>query len=118
VLDAITYPRVGDGLYEMKGVLSRKKQVLPYLRQFTVMAAAVADGTGNATLQISPAIIAPAAFPNGAFTTVSAAPAAGAVVTWMGAANTPYTQLFLTHIDENGDDSPPVLLERFGRNPK
>jgi len=27
--------------------------------------------------------------------------------------NTAYTQLFLTHIDENGDDSPPVLLERF-----
>ncbi|MCP4004646.1 MAG: tetratricopeptide repeat protein [bacterium] len=27
--------------------------------------------------------------------------------------NTPYTQLFLTHIDENGDDTPPVLLERF-----
>jgi tetratricopeptide (TPR) repeat protein len=28
-------------------------------------------------------------------------------------ANTPYTQLFLTHIDENGNSSPPVLLERF-----
>jgi Flp pilus assembly protein TadD len=27
--------------------------------------------------------------------------------------NTPYTQLFLTHIDENGNDSPPMLLERF-----
>ena len=27
--------------------------------------------------------------------------------------NTPYTQLFLTHIDEQGNDSPPVLLERF-----
>lgn len=27
--------------------------------------------------------------------------------------NTPYTQLFLTHIDENGNDTPPVLLERF-----
>ncbi len=27
--------------------------------------------------------------------------------------NTPYTQLFLTHIDEDGQDSPPVLLERF-----
>jgi Flp pilus assembly protein TadD len=27
--------------------------------------------------------------------------------------NTPYTQLFLTHIDENGVDSPPVLLEHF-----
>ena len=39
------------------------KQPLPYLRQFTVMAAAVADGNGAAQLQISPAIIAPAAFP-------------------------------------------------------
>ena len=27
--------------------------------------------------------------------------------------NAPYTQLFLTHIDEDGNDSPPVLLERF-----
>jgi tetratricopeptide (TPR) repeat protein len=27
--------------------------------------------------------------------------------------NTPYTQLFLTHVDENGNDSPPVLLSRF-----
>jgi Flp pilus assembly protein TadD len=27
--------------------------------------------------------------------------------------NTPYTQLFLTHIDADGNDSPPVLLERF-----
>ncbi|MFC1493104.1 tetratricopeptide repeat protein, partial [candidate division KSB1 bacterium] len=25
----------------------------------------------------------------------------------------PYTQLFLTHIDENGNDSPPVLLRNF-----
>ncbi|HWP67263.1 MAG TPA: tetratricopeptide repeat protein [Candidatus Limnocylindria bacterium] len=28
-------------------------------------------------------------------------------------ANGPYTQLWLTHIDEEGNDSPPVLLERF-----
>ncbi|MFN2427783.1 MAG: tetratricopeptide repeat protein, partial [Candidatus Binatia bacterium] len=27
--------------------------------------------------------------------------------------NTAYTQLFLTHIDEQGNDTPPVLLERF-----
>jgi tetratricopeptide (TPR) repeat protein len=27
--------------------------------------------------------------------------------------NGPYTQLFLAHIDESGNDSPPVLLERF-----
>ena len=25
--------------------------------------------------------------------------------------NTPYTQLFITHVDENGNDAPPVLLE-------
>jgi tetratricopeptide (TPR) repeat protein len=28
-------------------------------------------------------------------------------------ANTPYTQLFLTHIDEDGNSSQPVVLERF-----
>jgi len=28
-------------------------------------------------------------------------------------ANTPYTQLFLTHIDEEGRSTPPVLLEHF-----
>jgi tetratricopeptide (TPR) repeat protein len=28
-------------------------------------------------------------------------------------ANTPYTQLFLTHIDDAGESTPPVVLERF-----
>ena len=28
-------------------------------------------------------------------------------------ANTPYTQLFLTHIDESGNSTPPVVLDRF-----
>jgi Flp pilus assembly protein TadD len=28
-------------------------------------------------------------------------------------ANTPYTQLFLTHIDEEGNSTPPVVLDRF-----
>jgi tetratricopeptide (TPR) repeat protein len=28
-------------------------------------------------------------------------------------ANTPYTQLFLTHIDDEGQSTPPVVLERF-----
>jgi tetratricopeptide (TPR) repeat protein len=27
--------------------------------------------------------------------------------------NTPYTQLFLTHIDEDGESTPPVVLDRF-----
>ena len=28
-------------------------------------------------------------------------------------ANTAYTQLFLTHVDENGESTPPVVLDRF-----
>lgn len=28
-------------------------------------------------------------------------------------ANTPFTEIFLTHVDEQGNDSPPVLLSRF-----
>jgi hypothetical protein len=28
-------------------------------------------------------------------------------------ANGPYTEIFLTHVDENGKDAPPVLLSRF-----
>lgn len=27
--------------------------------------------------------------------------------------NTPFTELFLTHVDEKGNDSPPILLSRF-----
>jgi len=27
--------------------------------------------------------------------------------------NSPFTEIFMTHIDENGNDSPPVLLSRF-----
>lgn len=30
-------------------------------------------------------------------------------------ANSPYTQLFLTHIDECGNSSPPILLEQFSQ---
>jgi len=31
IIDAITYPRIGENLFEMKSVLSRKKQMMPYL---------------------------------------------------------------------------------------
>jgi len=31
IIDAITYPRKGENLFEMQGVLSRKKQMMPYL---------------------------------------------------------------------------------------
>ncbi len=31
IINAITYPRVEENIFEMKDVLSRKTQVLPYL---------------------------------------------------------------------------------------
>jgi hypothetical protein len=64
------------------------KQQMPYLQQFTVLADATADGSGNATLQIAPAIIA-----SGAQQTVSAAPADNAPITVVtGTAGTAYPQ--------------------------
>lgn len=63
----------------------RSKAAMPYLQQFTVVADASSDGTGNATLTISPPIIT-----TGAFQNVSAAPADNAVITWLGSASTTY----------------------------
>ncbi len=37
----------------------------------------------------------------------------GKWLVFVSKANTPYTQLFLTHVDETGRSSPPVLLEHF-----
>ena len=59
------------------------KTVLPYLQQFVVRSAAVnSDGSGNASVIISPAIIV-----SGPYQTVSAAPVDSAAITVTGAAN-------------------------------
>lgn len=63
------------------------KTVMPYLQQFTVVSDASSDGSGNATLTISPAIIT-----TGAHQTVSAAPADNAAITVLGTASTAYPQ--------------------------
>lgn len=60
------------------------KAVLPFLKCFVVKADATADGVGNATLSIAPAIIV-----SGAFQNCSAAPADNAALTFVsGAAST------------------------------
>lgn len=85
---------VGD-VFTIAGVYAinpRTKAALPYLQQFTVITAATADGSGNATVQIQNPIIT-----TGAFQNVSAAPANGAAVTWLGAASTNYLQNFACH---------------------
>lgn len=63
------------------------KTVMPYLQQFTVINDVTSDGTGNATITISPAIIT-----SGAQQTVSAAPADNAAITVLGTASTAYPQ--------------------------
>jgi hypothetical protein len=61
------------GVYAVNPV---SKATLSTLQEFVVQADATADGSGNATLTISPAIIT-----SGAFQTVSAAPADNAAIT-------------------------------------
>lgn len=63
----------------------RTKAVMTYLKQFTVMADATSDGSGNVTLTISPPIIS-----SGAFQNVSAAPADNAAMTFLGALSTAF----------------------------
>ena len=63
------------------------KVTLPYLQQFVVRADAVADGTGNMTITMSPPIIT-----SGAFQTVSNGPADNTALTLMGTAGTGYRQ--------------------------
>lgn len=71
---------------------STGKMVMPYLQQFTVINAANSDGSGNATLTISPAIIT-----SGPYQTVSGAPADNAALTFLGTANTANTTNLAFH---------------------
>jgi hypothetical protein len=68
------------------------KAPLPYLQQFVVKADANSDGSGNATLTVSPAIIS-----SGAYQTVSATPADNAAITVLGTASTGYASNLLFH---------------------
>lgn len=61
----------------------QNRQSTTQLRQFVVTADVSSDGSGNATIPISPAIVS-----SGAFQTVSALPADNAAITVLGAANT------------------------------
>lgn len=75
----------------------RTRQKLDYLYQAVVTADAVADGAGAAALTISMPIIAATGANetlrlNQAHQTVDSVPANGAVVTFLGAAGTPYPQ--------------------------
>jgi hypothetical protein len=63
-----------------------------FLRQFTVKADVTSDGSGNATLTVSPAIVS-----SGAQQRVSATPADNAAITVLGTASTGYSQNMVFH---------------------
>ena len=68
------------------------KATLPFLRQFTVKADANSAAAGATTLTLSPPIIA-----SGSQQTVSAAPANGAAITFLGTGGTGYRQNMIFH---------------------
>jgi hypothetical protein len=76
-----------QGCYAWDG---RLPQSLPYLQQFTVLSPATADGSGNATLTIKPAIIVQgtndgvSTDTNTAYGTVDTLPAANAYIQFVG----------------------------------
>lgn len=77
------------GVYAVNPVT---KAVLPYLQQFVNTAQATANGSGQVTLTISPAMIL-----TGAYQNISAAPADNAAITVLGTASTGYVQNMVFH---------------------
>jgi hypothetical protein len=75
----------------------QSRQSTRVLRQFTVLTAATADGSGNAVLSIFPAINTAAS--NAQYQTVTAGPANAAAVAWDVAASTQYTVNLAFHKD-------------------
>jgi hypothetical protein len=84
--DVITFAGV-YAVNPVPGEGTSGKTVMPYLQQFTVTADASSNGSGAATLTISPAIIT-----TGPYQTVDAAPADDATITVLGTASTAYPQ--------------------------
>lgn len=77
----------------VKAVNRGTRQAYSYLKQFTVLSDVSSDGSGNATLTISPAIIT-----SGPYQNVDAAPADNAAITVVtGTASTAYPQNLCFH---------------------
>lgn len=85
---------IGTGATGVYGVNPQSRQSTGDLAQFVVTADVASDGSGNATIPISPAIIT-----SGAYQTVTGAPADNAAITVVGAANTATPQGMAFHRD-------------------
>lgn len=82
--EVFTIGTIGTGVL---AVNPRTKAALPYLQQFVVLADAVANGSGQATLTIANPIIL-----SGAFQNCIGTPTNGMAITWVGSASTSYNQ--------------------------
>jgi hypothetical protein len=89
----------------------------PFAAQFTVVAAATADGSGAATVTIFPAIVVQTGTVtvNNAHATVNAAPANDAVVTFQGSASTTYTPRVMFKKEAVVCHSAPLILPFTGQ---
>lgn len=83
------------------------KVAYPYLQQFVVTADATADGSGQATLSISPTIYSSA---SGSLQNVSALPADEAALVFVGSANIAYGQSVAYHKSAFRRVSVPLVL--------
>lgn len=83
------------------------KATLPFLQQFVVTATATADGSGNATVSISPTIYSSA---SGSLQNVSALPADNADLVFVGVASTAYTQNLCFHRSAFRHVSVPLVM--------
>jgi len=93
-----------------------------FLQQFVVVEDATADGTGDATVRIFPAIIVDdgssvtgANAVNRAHATVDSVPANGAAVTWVGSASTTYTPRLMFKKDAIVAHSAPLIMPYTGQ---
>ena len=95
---AAAAPRLNQGdIFTIAGVFGvnpQSYQSTGSLQQFVVTANVSSDGTGAATIPISPAIVT-----SGSSQTVTASPAGGALITVLGAANTVTPQNIAFHKD-------------------
>jgi hypothetical protein len=90
------------------------------LQQFTVVADAVADGAGAATLVIFPAMVVPGSGAgdniniNTAHATVTAAPANGALITFMGAASATLSPRLILQKQAINVNTVPLIMPATG----
>lgn len=101
---------------------NRLQASLGRLQQFRVVGDVTADGTGAATVRIFPAIIVPGSGTGGdigvntAHATVTAAPAGGAAVTFLGAASAAYKPRLLIQKQAISVNTVPLISPATGQS--